>query len=118
MLSRDGFRAVAREDLMSSGKAGLSLVEQFRSSTAARDALAFYVSQFKAPAAPSGVFTPFKVSGIPGAIGFSVGPAANGINIAFSDGAYYYLVGQEGGSAAAIAKLSAAARHVYHRVHG
>src|SRR5690348_6702810 len=38
MLSRDGFRGAAREDLMSNGTAGLSLVEQFRSPTAARHA--------------------------------------------------------------------------------
>jgi len=53
------------------------------------------------------------------AVGFSRGGLnGGGINIVFSDGAYYYFVGQEGGSAAAVAKLTAAARHVYHRVHG
>jgi hypothetical protein len=41
-----------------------------------------------------------------------------GINIAFSDGAYYYLVGQESGSQTAIANLNAAARDLYHGVHG
>jgi hypothetical protein len=115
MLSRDGFRAGAREDLLGSGgTAALSEVEQLRSPTAARDALAFYAAQFKATPAPSGAYAPFKVSGIPGAVGFSLG---GGISIAFSDGSYYYLVSQEGDSAAAIANLNTAARHLYDRVH-
>jgi len=41
-----------------------------------------------------------------------------GLNIAFTDGAYYYLVGQDGGSQTAVANLTAAARDLYHRVHG
>jgi hypothetical protein len=121
MLSRDGFRLGVHEDLMSSGTGGASVVEQFRSAAAARDALAFYVSQYKAPAAAAvgGAYAPFKVSGIPGAVGFSRGGVnGGGINVAFSDGASYYLVGQEGGSQTAIANLTAAARHLYHRVHG
>jgi hypothetical protein len=57
--------------------------------------------------------------GIPHAVGFSLGGVnGGGINIDFSDGAYYYLVGQEGGSRAGIANLNTAARHLYHRVHG
>jgi prepilin-type processing-associated H-X9-DG protein len=40
-----------------------------------------------------------------------------GINVTFADGAYYYLVGQEGGSTTAVAHLTAAARHLYQRVH-
>jgi hypothetical protein len=118
MLNRDGFRVAAQENL--GGTSGVSLVEQFRSPGAARDALAFYVAQFKAPAAAAyaGAYAPFKVSGIPGAVGYSLGGAAGGINIAFSDGAYYYLVGQDGNSATAIANLNTAARQLYHRVHG
>jgi hypothetical protein len=46
----------------------------------------------KATPASSGAYAPFKVSGIPGAVWFSLG---GGINIAFSDGSYYYLVSQE-----------------------
>jgi hypothetical protein len=121
MLSRDGFRLGVHEDLMSGGTGGASIVQQFRSPAAARDALAFYVSQYKAPEAQAvgGAYAPFKVSGIPGAVGFSRGGVnGGGINVVFTDGAYYHLVGQEGGSQTAIANLTAAARHLYHRVHG
>ena len=121
MLRRDGFRLGVHEDLMSAGTGGASVVEQFRSPAAARDALAFYVSQSKASAAAGfgGAYEPFKVSGIPGAVGFSRGGVnGGGLNIVFSDGAYYYFVGQEGGSRPAVAKLTAAARGLYHRVHG
>jgi hypothetical protein len=115
MLKRDGFRAGVHEDLMSGGTAGASIVEQFRSPQAAADALGFHRMQFKA----FGAYAPFKVTGIPHAVGFSVGGAnGGGINIIFSDGAYYYLIGQEAGSTAAIANLNTAARHLYHRVHG
>jgi hypothetical protein len=121
MLSRDGFRVGVHEDLMSAAAGGASIVERFRSPAAARDALAFYVSSFKTPGAQAGgaAYAPFKVSGIPGAVGFSIGPVnGGGINIVFTDGAYYYLVGQDGGSATAVASLNAAARHLYRRVHG
>jgi hypothetical protein len=118
MLNRNGFRVGMQEDLMNSGTQGVSLVEQFRSPAAARDALAFYVAEFKAPAAASfaGAYAPLKVSGIPGAVGYSLGGAAGGINIAFSDGAYYYLVGRDGDNPKAIASLIAAAQHLYHQL--
>jgi hypothetical protein len=35
-----------------------------------------------------------------------------------SDGAYYYLVGREAGSRAAVKTLNTAARQLYLRVHG
>ena len=79
------------------------------------------MSQYKAPEARAvgGAYAPFKVSGIPGAVGFSIGGVnGGGLNIAFTDGAYYYLVGQDGGSQTAVANLTAAARDLYHRVHG
>jgi hypothetical protein len=119
MLKRDGFRSGVHEDLMSGdGTGGASVVEQFRSPQAAAEALRFYLTQFKANPASAGAYRPFKVTGIPHAVGFSLGATAGGINIIFGDGAYYYLVGQEGGSRAAMANLTAAARHLYHRVHG
>jgi hypothetical protein len=121
MLSRNGFRLGVHEDLMSRGTGGASVVQQFRSPAAARDALAFYVSKSKTPEARAvgGAYAPFKVSGIPGAVGFSRGGVnGGGLNVVFSDGAYYYFVGQEGGTASAVANLTAAARHLYHRVHG
>jgi hypothetical protein len=117
MLNRDGFRAGARENLQNSATPGLSVVEQFRSPRAARDAFALYRSQFKAPGATSGAYAPFHVPGIPAALGFSLGGSGGGINIAFSDGAYYYLVGRVGDSPTTIASLIAAAQHLYHRVH-
>jgi hypothetical protein len=106
MLRRDGFQMAAREELTNGGAPGLSIVEQFRSPQAARDALAFEVSQSKA----SGGYTPFQVSGIPGAAGFSLG--GSGIDIAFRDGPYYYLVGEIGGGESAIAGLVAGAASV------
>jgi hypothetical protein len=47
MLSRNGFRLGVHEDLMSAATGGASVVQQFRSPAAARDALAFYVSRSK-----------------------------------------------------------------------
>lgn len=115
MLKRDGFRAGVHEDLKSGSTFGASIVEQFGSPQAAADALGFYRTQFKG----FGRYAPFKVTGIPNAAGFSIGGVnGGGINIVFTDGAYYYLVGQERGSTAAVAKLNAAARHLYQRVHG
>ena len=115
MLKRDGFRIGVHEDLMSGNTGGASIVQQFRSPRAAADALGFYLRQVKA----FGPYARFKVTGIPGAVGFSIGGVnGGGINISFSDGAYYYLVGQESGSTAAIGHLNTAARRLYHRAHG
>jgi hypothetical protein len=121
MLSRDGFRLGAHEDLMGGPAGGASIVQQFRSPAAARDAQAFYLSQYRTPEAATvgGAYAPFEVSGIPGAVGFSRGGMNNGgINVVFADGAYYHLVGRQGGGATAVANLTAAARHLYRRVHG
>jgi hypothetical protein len=109
MLKRDGFRAAVHEDVMSSSTGGASVVEQFGSPQAAADALAFYRERSKT------FGPPFNVTGDPGRCGLS---GNGGTNIIFSDGAYYYLVGQLGSGTAAIAKLRAAARHLYQRVHG
>jgi hypothetical protein len=88
MLTREGFRAGATENLTSAGTSGISVVEQFGSAAAARDALAFYVSRLKAPGSTAGAYASFKVSGIPGAVGFSLGGASGGINVAFTQGDY------------------------------
>jgi hypothetical protein len=118
MLARDGFRIGVHEDLMNGSTPGLSIVQQFRSPDAARNAFALYVSQFKASGSSAGAYAPFNVPGIPGATGFSLGGSnGGGINIAFTDGADYYLVGQEGASSKTIAGLIAAAQRLYHRVH-
>lgn len=122
MLTREGFRAGAIENL--TGEAtqdgGLSIVEQFRSPMAGRGALAYYVSDMKERQveATDGKYAAFKVTGIPGAAGYSLGGATGGINIAFAHGDYYYLVGREGGSPRDIAGLKAAARHLYQRMRG
>lgn len=121
MLTRGGFRGGAVENL--TGPApdeGLSIVEQFRSVAAARAALAFYISKQKQRVAQStaGAFAAFKVPGIPSAVGYTLGGAGGGANIAFAEGDYYLLVGREGGSPADLAGLSAAARHLYHRIDG
>jgi hypothetical protein len=118
LLDRNGFRAGAQEYLSSGSEQGLSLAMQLRSPQAARSALSFYVAGFQAPGSAAGAYAPFKVTGIPGAVGYSLGGANGGINIAFNAGDYYLLVGQEGGSPTAIRHLSAAARHLYDRVLG
>ena len=122
MLIREGFQVGVTEQLAHDGMAGqgLSLFEQFRSAATARSALAYYISdQKKADVqAADGTYKSFKVSGIPGAVGFSVGGTAGGINIAFADGKYYYLVGREGGTPHDVAGLKTAAQRLYRRVHG
>jgi hypothetical protein len=121
MLTREGFHAGAVENLTGGQPDnGLSIVEQFRSFGAARGALAYYVSDMKEPQvqASDGKFAAFKVAGIPGAVGYSLGGAAGGINIGFAQGDYYYLIGREGGSPRDVAGLNAAARHLYQRMRG
>jgi hypothetical protein len=114
MLTHNGFRAGAREALTQGPTPGLSIVEQFQSPQAARAALAFYDALNKNDAGPA--FRAFSVHGIPGAQGLT-DVTNHGVNIAFSDGPYYYLVGEEGGGPAKIAALNSAALHLYHRVH-
>jgi hypothetical protein len=121
MLTREGFRAGAVENLTGGAQdGGLSIVEQFRSYAAARGALAYYVSDQKKRQveASDGKYAAFKVTGIPGAVGYSLGGATGGINIAFARADYYYLVGREGGSPRDIAGLKAAANHLYKRMGG
>lgn len=72
MLIREGFQGGAVENLTGPPPdEGLSIVEQFRSPRAAREALAFYISQQKEPEVQSsdGAYAAFKVPGIPGAVG-------------------------------------------------
>ena len=115
MLKRNGFRAAVHEDLTNGAAGAASIVVRFGSPKGAADGMDFYVKQAKG----AGQYAPFKVTGIPNAKGFSIGGLnGGGINIVFSDGDYYYLVGQEAGSKAAVAKLNAAARQLYQRVHG
>jgi hypothetical protein len=114
MLIHNGFQSGAREDLTRGPIPALSIVEQFQSPQAARAALAFYDALNKSDAGPA--FKAFSVHGIPGAQGLA-DATGHGVNIAFTDGPYYYLVGEGGGGAARIAALNAAATHLYNRVH-
>jgi hypothetical protein len=88
-----GFVAAVRERLLpvNGGRAeGLSIVEKFRSPAAAREELTHQVQSVKA-AGPTTVFT---VPAVPGAEGFGGASRANsGDNVAFTKGAYYYIVG-------------------------
>jgi hypothetical protein len=113
MLTRNGFRQGAREDLRNGLTPGWSLVEEFRSPQDARAAMAFYDAQNKNGA--GGGFKSFSVPGIPGAKGLT-DDTNHGVNIAFTAGGYYYMVGQAGGGAVAIATMNAAALRLYHRV--
>lgn len=115
MLRHSGFREAAREDLINGGNTGgLSVVEQFRTPQAARTALAFYVMLIKQ--GETGTFKPFSVRGIPQAQGLT-DVNNSGVNIAFSDGPCYYLVGEMAGGPTAVAELNAAALRLYRRVH-
>jgi hypothetical protein len=114
MLSRNGFREGVRENLINGGTAGLSVVERFRSPQAARAALAFCLQLLKSHSPGSVDF--FPVHGIPGAQGIAYAHGA-GVNIVFSNGSYYYLVGEATGGATRTVALNTAARHLYHRLH-
>jgi hypothetical protein len=116
MLARNGFRVAAEEDLNRHGMAGLSLVERFGSPAAARTALRFYVAKFRR-AGGANDFAFFPVAGVPGAVGFRLGGAGGaGSNVAFADGDYYYLLGEEGSGSGPQDSLGAAARRLYHHV--
>lgn len=118
MLVRHGFRVAATEELDHQGVAGLSLVAGFASPAAARAVLSFYVAKFRRLGGGSGAFAFFPVAGIPRAVGFRLGDATSaGSNVAFTDGNYYYLLGQEGSGTGPEGNLAAAARRLYHHVH-
>jgi hypothetical protein len=87
----------------------ISLVEQFRSAHGANGEVAAELKQALARGE-----TAFAVPGIPGARGFG---SSRDANVAFSVGAYYYLVGFESGTATR-AQLIAAAQSLYRRVRG
>lgn len=121
-LRRLGFVAGGSENLenFASHLAGLSIVEEFSSASGARSELANQSKQFKTSIQPGGHYASFTVKGIRGAQGFgATGPGSSGINIAFSVGRYFYLVGEgsQGGGLSTPA-LSAAANRLYHRVGG
>jgi hypothetical protein len=112
LLRKDGFAGGIFEDLRWRARdtEGLSMVVQLGSPAAARRYLTIYNGV--------GDTAPFPVSGIPRARGFG---DQGGINVVFADGDYAYLVGAGwNGSTHTVTKaqLLAAAKLLYHRVHG
>lgn len=120
-LQRLGFVAAIKERLIPRNgmpSEGLSIVEQFRSQSAAVAELAAQTRMLKA----AGPLPTFSVPGIPGGIGSGGSrPENSGENVAFTKGAYYYLVGvgwRTGiPSPPTRAALVAAAQRLYGRVH-
>jgi hypothetical protein len=113
-LKRIGFVTAASQNLNSAQGAGISVVEQFRSPAGAGSEFRNSVATFTA--GPGQV--KFPVSGIPHAAGFGgTGPNA-GVNVAFADGDYYYLVGEQPNAPANRAAVIRSAQKLYHRVHG
>jgi hypothetical protein len=111
-----GFVAGASEDLTGPSGGGVSMAEQFKTPRGARAELANEVKVFKAQAdGPKA----FPVTGIPGALGLAA-TGAPGVNVAFTSGDYYYLVGAivPAVSASSEAAISTAAKRLYRRVHG
>jgi hypothetical protein len=119
-LQRLGFVGAVSERLAptnGSAAEGLSIVEQFRSARAADTELAAQVKMTEAKGAKA-----FAVPVIPGASGFGgASGGTTGYNVAFADGAYYYLVGAGWPtgtpSPPTRAALIAAAQGLYRRVH-
>jgi hypothetical protein len=117
-LIRLGFVAGAHEDLPGSGgNDGVSIAEQFKTPAGARGEVANAIRLFKATTASS--YKAFPVTGIPGAVGLGQTGQQGGVNVAFASGDYFYLVGaQLPAAASSEAKVIAAAKHLYGRVHG
>jgi hypothetical protein len=116
-LTREGFKEVLAEflDDAQGPRTGLSTVMQLGSAASARAELAAEVrfeTTYQAPLT-------FRVSTIPGAVGFGGG---GGENIVFADGPFLYLVGNAVlGSMTHNPKHAAlieAATKLYQRVHG
>jgi hypothetical protein len=112
-LERIGFVTAASQNLNSAQGAGISLVEQFRAPAGARSEFVHSVATFTA--GPGRM--KFPVPGIPGAAGFGGSGPGQGVNVAFADGDYYYLVGEEPNARANRAAVIASAQKLYHRVH-
>jgi hypothetical protein len=120
-LTREGFKELLAEflDNAQGPRNGLSWVMQLGSPASARAELAAEVRDEKAQGQTAETF---RVSAIPGAVGFG-GSFANsgGENIVFADGSFFYLVGN-GWSGSTHnprrAALIEAATKLYKRVHG
>ena len=116
-MTREGFKELLAEflDDAQGPRNGLSFVMQLGSAASARAELAAEVRYAKAYQAP----LIFRVSTIPGAVGYGGG---GGENIVFADGTFLYLVGNAWGAASSHnprhAALIEAATKLYKRVHG
>jgi len=116
-LKRLGFKGAVSENLSAPGQDGLSVVEQLGSASAAHSELTDDVQEVKGV---GGTFGTFPVSGIPGAVGYSLSsPQGAGINVTWADGPYYYLVGETISTLQKSSEdtLSIAALHLYRRTH-
>lgn len=114
-----GFVVGAKENLThAGGRAGVSAVAKFRSASAARAGLAAELRTFKSN--DVGYYSPFRVTGIPGALGLAETGEPGGINVAFTSGHYLYLVGEQVSSVTSAGEHSVelAAQHLYHRSSG
>jgi hypothetical protein len=115
-LRRLGFVAAVREPFVASTgsqTAGVSVVEQFRSSGSARSQLA---AEYRQSTASGGPVTVFAVPGIAGARGFELSSSGfSGSNVVFTKGPYFYLVGEQA-EASTRANVTAAAQHLFDRV--
>src|SRR5579862_87107 len=126
-LTREGFKGLLSEylDDKQGPRNGLSFVMQLGSAASARAELAAEVrdTKLQTPATET-----FKVSAIPGAVGFgsdggNPGDYMGGENIAFADGSFFYLVGNAWSGSTKTSNpshtaLMAAAAKLYERVHG
>jgi len=117
-LTRLGFVAGARENLTGpEGRSGVSIAEQFKALGGVRSEFANEVKVFKATVTTG--YKAFAVTGIPGALGLA-DTAAPAVNVAFTSGDYYYLVGAfvSAVTVSSETAIIAAASRLYQRVHG
>ena len=119
LLKREGFVAVAAEDLGPKlpNRGGLSWAMELGSSAEAHSELLKEVGSDES----HGAATRFAVDGIPMASAFRLGTnSSGGDNILFSDGRFLYFVGigWSNGAKPARAELTTAAQTLYKRVHG
>jgi hypothetical protein len=96
----------------------VSLVEQYRTAAGARAELVYESAQLRGPGTST-----FAVPGVPGAVGLEVkGRGNEGVNVLFSAGRYFYVVGagfpSSGRAAVSTNQLSAAAGALYLTVNG
>ncbi len=125
-LRREGFRGLDQEFLTRGAVkgAGVSWVMRLGSRAAARTELAASIKGYKKEDTAIGAsFSPFAVSGIPGARGFELsGSGQVGDNVFFTDGPFLYLIGagwaMSDKKPPTRAGLIAAANNLYKRVRG